>query len=50
MRVYTPSAVIAYTEMLDKVRSKYKHLSKAELLVKLHEARDEYSRNLHKRV
>ena len=48
MRFYTASAVIAYTEMLDKVRSKYKHLSKADLLAKLHDARDEYSRNLRK--
>lgn len=48
MRFCTPSAIIAYEAMLDKVRSKYKHLSKAELLMKLHEARDEYSRNLRK--
>ena len=48
MRFCTASAVVAYTEMMDRVRSKYRHLSKAELLAKLHEARDEYSRNLRK--
>jgi hypothetical protein len=46
MRFCTASAVVAYTEMMDGVRSKYKHLSKAELLAKLHEARDEYTRRL----
>jgi len=48
MRFCTASAVVAYAEMMDRVRSKYRHLSKAELLAKLHEARDEYSRNLRK--
>ena len=46
MRFCTASAVLAYTAMMDGVRSKYKHLSKAELLAKLHEARDEYNRRL----
>ena len=48
MRFCTPTAIIAYTEMLDKVRAQYKHLSNAELSAKLREARDEYSRNLRK--
>jgi hypothetical protein len=46
MRFCTASAVLAYTAMMDGVRSKYKHLSKAELLAKLREARDEYNRRL----
>jgi len=51
MRFCTASAVLAYTAMMDGVRSKYKHLSKAallaaDLLAKLHEARDEYNRRL----
>jgi len=45
MRFCTPTAIIAYEAMLDKVRAQYKHLSNAELSEKLREARDEYSRN-----
>ena len=48
MRFCTPSAIKAYEAMLDRVRAQYRHLSNAELLEKLREARDEYSRNLRK--
>jgi hypothetical protein len=48
MRFRSASDVIAYEAMLDKIRSKYAHLSNTGLLAKLNEARDEYARNLRK--
>ena len=38
----------AYEAMLDKVRVENTHLTSAELDAKLHEARDEYTRQLRK--